>query len=121
MLTRNQEKAIREYVLANLDDDTKRLIRLANYDLHYGPVTEPDDGEPWPGFVRACNQIRIALSVGDLYLDSQSDGVTNREPQWCEGCDDDECEGAFPEDWIHVDSRDVLSIAVGRELAPYVR
>jgi hypothetical protein len=44
-LTANQEKAIRDHVLASVDDATKRLIRLANYDLHYGPVTEPDDDE----------------------------------------------------------------------------
>ncbi len=79
-----QEKAIRDHVLVNVDDDTKRLIRLANWDLYSGPVTEPDDGKPWPGFVKATRLIRDAISVGDLYLDSQSDEVTDTEPQWCD-------------------------------------
>ena len=121
MLTSNQEKAIRSFVLADVGDDTKRLIRLANYDLYYGPVTEPDDGEPWPGFVRACREIRDAIRVSDLYLDSQSGEVTDTEPQWCDCIADDCTEQHFPSDYYKVERADVMRIVVGKELAPYVR
>jgi hypothetical protein len=40
MLTETQRKAIRAHVLSSVDDDVKRLIRLANWDLHYGPEVQ---------------------------------------------------------------------------------
>lgn len=112
-LTKSQEKAIRDYVLQDVDDETKRLIRLANWDLYYGPVTEPDDGEPWPGFSVACRRIRDALDIGTLYLNEDFDEVTDVEPEWINGWVADRV-------W-QIERETVLSIVVGRELASYIR
>jgi hypothetical protein len=128
MLTSSQEKAIRSFVLADVGDDIKRLIRLANWDLYYGPgvdyteSSEPiaDDGETWPGFSKACREIRDALDVGTLYIDDQSDCVSDREPE-CQCDNREDCDGSCCNDWYSVEPRDVLSIVVGKELAPYVR
>lgn len=34
--------------------DIARLGALAAWDLWYGPIAEPDDRMPWPGFTDAC-------------------------------------------------------------------
>ena len=117
-LTKAQEKAIRDYVLQDVDDETKRLIRLANWDLYYGPVTEPDDSEPWPGFIAACRQIRDALDVGTLYIDAQTGNVNGVKPDIHDClCGNPDCDMSMSE----VEPEDVLRIVVGRELAPYIR
>lgn len=132
----------------NLDDETKALIRLANWDLYYGPIypdtlENDDDRARWHGFSAACKTIRHAVSTGGLWVDTDSDCVQDSEPEWtgpcedCEdsgcACDDEQCDGCCsacsgrgwiytecPDHWLHLDSRDVKIALVGRELAPYV-
>lgn len=139
-------KAIRDF--AELDDNTLGLIRLANHDLYCGPLSVDDaealihpDVVRWPGFVEACRLIRDAIDAspasGDLWIDGQSGIVQDREPEWtqrCENCSEceegeyecGECLGEgfvtneHPEDWTHIDARDVKRVLVGKDLAEYV-
>jgi hypothetical protein len=103
--------------------EIKRLIAVANADLFYGPNDQDDDAEwRYPGFVSACREIKAALAdVSDLWIDTFAGGATDREPEWCDGCDDEECTAQFPEDWVHYTRRDVIVCLVGSELAEYVR
>jgi hypothetical protein len=113
---RERERAIVAFV--ELDEETLKLIRQANFDLYYGPSGNDDD---FPGFVTACRRIAEALSdVGDLYVDEQSECVSDVEPNWCDGCDDEECTGSDPGTWYRYERRDVIRAIVGRELVGYV-
>lgn len=80
---------VRSYVLSRLDDQTKRLVTAATFDIHFGPFEagmEPDgDGWIYPGFADACDKIREAISVSDLYVD-EDDYVTETEPEAAEEC-----------------------------------
>ena len=49
--------------------NVERLISLATWDLWYGPITEPDDGRPWPGFAGACQAIRSWVEANDINRD----------------------------------------------------
>lgn len=119
---RDTKHAIVSYVEERLPYEVKRLITAATWDLLFGPYPagheEPDDeaaGIVWvyPGFEAACDAIREAWPVGDLYVD-EDDYVTDTEPQpW-----EDEGEWIYPE-YGTVAARDVKRIVLG-ELAPYV-
>lgn len=112
-----REQSIRAFV--QLDAATERLISSANFDLYNGPTGADDD---YPGFVKACRQIRAMLAdVDDLYVDEQSGEVFDTEPLFCDGCDDENCTGEDFGDWYHYERRDVLAILVGKELVFYIR
>lgn len=123
MLTPSQVTAIRDHVA--LDERTQELIRLARWDLYNGPTVSEDN---YPGFTKACSLISEALPSTDLYLDVEIDEVIgDTEPHWhskecgCDGDEPDTCVvGYYPEHVIRVDSRNVVSALVGRELARYV-
>lgn len=91
----------------HLDDETRRLINQANFDLYHGPCQEDD----WPGFVTACRKVKLALAdlPRVLFVDSDSDSVTDSEPTEDDGGD-----------WRHLDARDVMRAIVGKELVDYV-
>ena len=76
---------------AELSPRVRRLIELANWNLHHGPdMTGQDDEQDdektgqvrWPGFEQACNEIRDALEsvCQDVWLDVQSGNFQTEEP-----------------------------------------
>ena len=69
---------------------------------------------------RPLATVPASTTVRARWIDSQTDCVCDVEPEWCDGCDDDECNGQRPEDWYHYAHRDVIRAIVGGELAPYV-
>ena len=91
------------------------LVRGCNTDLYYnGPLTAEDaeaEGiENWPGFEKACDEIRSMLELGDIYIDVN-----------CETWSDVEPEDSEP-GWVYrVDRSEQVIALVGVELAPYVR
>jgi hypothetical protein len=116
----DRARAIAIKAFVGLDDTIKQAIADCNFDLYYGPNCGTSD--EYTGFVSTCDAIAAALSdIGDLFVDDQSDCVTRIEPNYCDGCDDENCEGAYFGDWYRYDRSDVIAILVGRELAPYVR
>ncbi len=102
----------------------RRLIAMANFDLYYGPVQDGDDEDSedgssvkWPGFVKACDEIREALSVDDgplrtLYVDNRFG-----ENLYLTRAEAEEEEG---ENYSSVDSDYVLRCLVGGELKGYI-
>jgi len=109
MLTRAQANAIREHVA--LDEPIRRLISLATTDLYHGPLAVEDDGDDtYPGFPAACRMISDAMPCSDLYIDLDVDEVID-------GIGDNE---PLLENVLHVDSRVVVRVLVGAELARHV-
>jgi len=106
MLTRAQANAIREHVA--LDEPIRRLISLATTDLYHGPIAVEDDGDDtYPGFPAACRMIGEAMPRSDLYI-VDDEVIGDVEPLL------DDCEVTC------VDSRLVVRVLVGSELARYV-
>ncbi len=120
------------------DDATRKLIGMANWDLYYGPsggglddecdvddcdvVDCEDPTHRYPGFEKACKLVSKALDdldVNEVWFDTQSDCVETSEPEWCDGCNDEECVGQRSEDYVHYSRADVLRALIG-ELAEYV-
>lgn len=121
MASKNIDKAVREHF--NLSDDIRRLIRLANYDLYNGPIGEPDDGKPWPGFSKACDIVKEYMPDGDIWIDDQSDEIMDSEPNWWyPECEDENPDEIYynSEDVAVYHKRDIVKILVGSELAGYV-
>jgi hypothetical protein len=106
------------------------LIRVAQHDLHEGPISRDDADDQygvraWPGFQRACTEIRDALRelCGDLWI-TEDGCIATSEPVWadcgnenCGGCDEP-C-GENPADWSIVQHETFRRIVLG-ELAEYV-
>lgn len=68
---------------AKLPEPILRLARLARFDVLFGPISEADDGEYWPGFESACDQIHEALSsihVDDVWSDGGYIVTSEPEP-----------------------------------------
>lgn len=93
------------------------LVRGCNMDLYSGPLSSEDAEaqgiENWPGFGKACDEIRAILDAvrGDLFLDLNCESWSDVEP---------ESEDDGP--WIYrVDTSEQIAALVGRELAPCVR
>lgn len=106
---------LREHYQAELSE-VRDLIDAASADLHYGDTSS--DG--YPGFEAACKQIRAALdSARDVWIDTNSEIVLTREPDMCDGCDDEDCHGMPSEDVLYVDGPTVRRHLLG-ELAGYV-
>jgi len=92
-----------EYIKEHIDQPTLKLIRLANYDLHFGPALASDCNEPatdeygneneWSGFSfeKACKLIKEALEdvPHKLYIDIMCENYSDSEPQYedCPVCD----------------------------------
>ena len=104
-----------------IDEDTQRLIRLANWDLHWGPIYTPDDGGPWPGFSGACEAIRDALDVHTVYVDTNSEHASDTLDEGYECEETGEWVEPYLDETYEVEASDVLAILVGKELASYVR
>jgi|SRR5271166_1962351 len=134
MTTKDTETAIYKHVCDTyLDDRSKLLIQWAHTDLWHGPLSPAEvketEGFDYPGFERACDEIKDALSeVGEMWCDDICECAQEDEPNWvcecgeCKACEsDDGPEGDHPEDWTRLDRSEVLKIVCGKELAPYVR
>lgn len=71
-----------EYVSC-LDVRTRALMRLARWDLMYGPIEGDDAGEiEYPGFAPAVAELRNALDIpSELYIDTQCESWAEIEPE----------------------------------------
>ena len=117
--------AVDKHVRSLLTPEIERLSRLAYWDLWHGPIANdgeqgPDDGHPWPGFSEACKQVSAALdTLGDLWVDTDSDSISDSEP---EGYTDDDT-GEFVEPYLdstyHFTRKEALH-ATFLELAEYL-
>lgn len=135
-----------DYRKTMLNQHVQDLIRMANYDLHFGPCNGfgpcSDCGEPgetqteWLGFEKATVEIAAALDDAPrtLWVDTVCDIVSDVRPAetdpcyQCEGLDKDceLCQGhgeinACFEDIVEIDRREILAAIVGKDLAEYVR
>lgn len=90
-----------------LDSHTLLLINAALADLFNGDTTSED----YPGFENACNAIRDAIPTGDLWIDTDSEYVTNREPDFSEE------DSTY---WVHFETKDIQRAFCGAELAEYL-
>lgn len=91
----------KDWKAENIDEPTRRLIPLANFDLYHGPVGDgaygdpaDDDPEEWagyPGFSKAADAIARALDAlpSALFLDVDTGYCQESEPdpERCEDCD----------------------------------
>lgn len=129
---------LRAYVAERTDDATKDLLRMAWWDLWYGPFRQEDfEAEtgkplstPWPGFEEACRQINEGLQVvpRTLFVDLDADLVFEQLPEgvWMHDPDDpnaDEDGDVWVEPFLdHPYECDWRTIkkAVGSELAEYL-
>ena len=125
LLERSSDTAEQEAINAHFDmpEDVNFYANAANFDLYYGPRESfEDDPVPWQGFQHATKIVRdwVENNVHDVYVDTDSDEVSDREPEpW----QDEETGDTFEPDlstWRHYDERAVKRMLFGRELASYV-
>ncbi len=61
------------------------LVNATTWDLYYGPVGEGEDmdGEPYPGFTAALDEIRGGLDTvpGEVWYDRDSGEILESEPE----------------------------------------
>ena len=118
--TKSANKRVRAHFADKLTPEIERLITLATYDLHFGPIgPTADDGNPWPGFERACELISSAIEPSELWVDLEGDWIGETEPRW-ENPEDPESDGFMSEDFVHFECSDVKRAIFGTELAGYV-
>lgn len=134
-----------EYRATMLNQRVRDLIRMANWDLHFGPshrfgdaIDAPDPETEFPGFEKACLEIIDALSdvPRRLWVDTNSEECFDSQPaslEPCYQCDErgasEDCElchgygeiDASLEDVVEIDRREILQAIVGADLAEYVR
>lgn len=140
----------KEWRKEHITPEIKRLIRLASWDLHFGPIpanvdSDDDDFAGFPGFEKACEQINDAVSdlPRDLYIDADGEYWFIGEPSSFEECYNCEgrcevpagaeeftdkcgiCNGSgvvdtFLESIYKVEYKDLLAAIVGKELAQYI-
>ena len=110
------ELAIDEHasqLVKSLPESVRCLIAQARSDLYFGPHHE--DG--YPGFVKALQDIREALSeVQDVYID-ESGYISIVEPQ---AYIDDDGECVEPMQYSLIEAKRILSKMVGAELNQYL-
>src|SRR5271165_1268155 len=101
---RTLEAWAKDYRQNYFTPEVAKAVRLANYDLHFGPANESDCAEPptdeygneneWSGFSfeKACETIKEALSnlphviyINDQFEDWQSSEPTGEECSSCDG------------------------------------
>lgn len=161
------DKVIKDWARAwradNIDDATNKLINLVKIDLYFGPAMTSDCEAPatdeygnenewagYSGFATACEHIQAALTdlPRVLYLDTDLDEWSEKEPNEFEDCPDcsgtgeeqdpqerlsfnneelecDNCDGsgkvaAFLENWYKVEYKELKQAILGKELAEYV-
>lgn len=118
-----RKKALRIWVdnwmKNNLSNEDIFLIQQAYSDLYLGPIsqgTESGDGhKQYPGFVKACSDIRDSLKdlPNILYLDIDSGNYLFSKP-----------EKRIMEDfgdWCEITRVELLSEVVGKELVYYIK
>lgn len=85
----------KQWETENIDAQVRKLINLADFDLHYGPVSvhsyEPEnEWSEYPGFISACDKIKEALHdlPSRLYIDAECEDwqTSEPEPTACETC-----------------------------------
>ncbi|MCI0561562.1 MAG: hypothetical protein MN733_23995 [Nitrososphaera sp.] len=110
------KEAIGQHFIDMMPPDIRRLKNLANCDLYYGPISEPDDGGPWPGFVSATTQLTdwATENLSEVWYDIQFGEVLLSEPEGYYG------EEAIDDSYDYFDYRDVKRAVFGKELAHYI-
>src|SRR4051812_33850217 len=87
MLSKSAIKAVESYV--EMPAHIRDLAAAANADLHYGDTSSED----YPGFEPACRILREWLDdYSTLYVEQDSEFVSNREPEHISECET--CEGS---------------------------
>ena len=107
-------RAVRRFYEDALTDRLRDLISDATSDLYTGHVEDDD----YPGFERACREIRATLPCDDLWV-SIDDEILGTEPHWA-GEDEYTGEGEYPGAWSLLDRAHVREILVGKELSKYI-
>ena len=120
-MNKAQRSALKDFAATSLSERVHDLILVSQADLHEGPITRDDADDrygvrAWPGFQRACTEIRDALRdvCGDLWISIDGDIATS-EPEWAAHTED----GENPADWSIVQHETFRRIVLG-ELAGYV-
>lgn len=122
-------KIIDRHFTDMMSPDIRRLLNMSNLDLYYGPITEPDDGAPWPGFIKATEQLSnwADENLCEVWYDIQSGEILFSEPTGYYDEDDVDNETGGPlwiepcwEDYTHLELPDVKRAVFGRELAHHI-
>ena len=121
-VTRTRTSALDQWaadVRKEMPERVRTLMRLASFDLYFGPFSEEIEGEPYPGFTSALEEIEAALpEVSEMWADEDCGYVIDSEPEaWL-----DEETGEWIEPyWESIrkySRREVLTAIVGcKELA----
>lgn len=101
----------RKEFIATIDPDILELIRLADYDLMFGPSNH-DHSKIYHGFENACKRIKEYLSENlpiGLYVDYD-------HPE----CYKDHCDKDFREDYYFFTHKELIQEIVGRELEKWI-
>lgn len=120
---------VREHLKDTLTPADHTLIRLAWFDLWYGPFTGDIEGEEYPGWVAASErlaEIRDALPI-TLYVDLDCDYVGEEEPEGFEEdtgeVDEDGnpiLEWVEPEEYYTVDRDDIARAVLGKDIVAHL-
>lgn len=103
-----------------LDEETKRLINLANQDLYYGPITVSVFCT-CRGFEEATKTISNALNeVCDVYVDMNCESLSDTLDEGYENEETGEWVVYVQENMWALSRKDVLSYLVGDELVQYL-
>ncbi len=118
-------KAIKRAVRAAypVPENLARLARLAAHDLYYGPIYEPDDGKPWPGFQGALAAIESWMDKNlpaTVWVDTEAEFATSVEPEAFETEDGEWIEPPW-EDYYKLEGAELFRAAIqDNELAGYI-
>lgn len=128
-----------EWRQEHLSPEINKLIKMANYDLHFGPP-EYEDECPDFAFGKACTQIKEVLQdiPSVLYFDENGGCWQADEPECqacptcndpdyelvegacCDTCDDTGYLEPMWEDYYKVERAELKRELVGKELCAYV-
>lgn len=104
------QNAVEDYIKnIELPHKVRSLISQANYDLQLGPVV---DDPQYPGFDTATSTISKALEDANLqsiYYEEWSGFCVNEIPK-----------DGNPEDYYEINTDQIKTLLLGKELSPYI-
>lgn len=111
-----------------LPADLARLRSLATFDLWHGPMAEGfrdegDEGEPWPGFVEACQRLRAwadDVLPRTVWYDNDCGHVGTSEPEAWHDEETDEWHEPFTEETYRLEWREILAAVFPSKLSEYL-